>query len=204
MENQRILSEEKELRELLRGHRFRRLNNIHPKIFDSITSTQNFLQAEIEPKEEGDLVVTRIQTEGKGREGRAWISDRGGLWMTLLLKPPRPQIIEDLQLISTRSIVNALEKFGLSGCSVKLPNDVYFSGKKIAGVLVDAQIQGAESIVFLGIGIDVNNDPSKNKAISEIATSFYAETRHILDLNSLTCQLLVNLDELYSEAIQSS
>jgi BirA family biotin operon repressor/biotin-[acetyl-CoA-carboxylase] ligase len=201
LENQRIGSEERQLLWLLKGHKFRKLNKIHPTILVSVESTQTFLQTKIGSTEEGDLVISKIQTGGKGREGRSWISDEGGLWMTLILKPPLPQILGGLPLVATYSIVKTIEEFGLSGCSVKLPNDVYFSRKKIAGVLVDAAVQGDESIAFLGIGINVNNDPSKNQSLSGIATSLYAEKRRMIDLNDFTFRLLVNIDGLYDDDI---
>jgi BirA family biotin operon repressor/biotin-[acetyl-CoA-carboxylase] ligase len=199
--NQRIRSEELRLEKFLASYEFRKLNNIRPVILDSVESTQAFVQDQRETKEEGDLVISKVQTKGRGREGRSWASDRGGLWMSLVLKPPIPQILRNLPLVATQSIVKTLAEFGLSSCSVKLPNDVHCSGKKIAGVLVDAAVEANDSIAFLGIGINVNNDPSKNESISKIATSFYVETKRSLDLISFAFRLLANIDAAYYEAI---
>jgi BirA family biotin operon repressor/biotin-[acetyl-CoA-carboxylase] ligase len=201
LENQRIISEEQRLRDLLSNHEFLKLKHIQPVIVTSIESTQAFIQDQPGNKEEGDLVISKVQTKGKGRNGRSWASDAGGLWMTIVLKPPHPDILDRLPLIATQSIVNILDEVGLSSCSVKLPNDVYCSGKKIAGVLVDAAVQGNDSIAYLGIGINVNNDPSKNESISLIATSYYAETQRSLDLINFTFRLLENIDRKYSAVL---
>jgi BirA family biotin operon repressor/biotin-[acetyl-CoA-carboxylase] ligase len=201
LENQRNRSEELRLQELLTNHTFEKLNPIGPVILESVESTQDFVHDQSGAKEEGYLVISKVQTKGRGREGRSWASDEGGLWMTLVLKPPIPQILGKLPLIATQSIVTTLEEFGLSSCSVKPPNDVYCSGKKIAGVLVDATVEGNNSVALLGIGINVNNDPYKNESISQIATSYFVETRRSLDLVTFAFRLLATIDAVYSGAI---
>jgi len=183
---------------------FRRLKEIRPIIMKSVDSTQTFLQNRPGAKKEGELIISRIQTKGRGREGRSWISEEGGLWMSLLLEPPRPGILGSLPQIATQSVAKTLDQFGLTNCMFKPPNDVYCYGKKIAGVLIDGAIQKQESIVYVGIGINLNNDPSKNKLIANIATSYAAETGSQVDLNKFTFSLLVNLDALYHEAVYTS
>ena len=175
-----------QLEELLRNHTFEKLNHVQPVILGSVESTQEFVIDQSGAKKEGYLVISKVQTKGRGREGRSWASDEGGLWMTLVLKPPFPQILGKLPFIATQSIVRTLEEFGLSSCSVKPPNDVYCSGKKIAGVLVDSTVEGNDSVALLGIGINVNNDPSRNDSISQIATSFFAETKRFFGFLSLS------------------
>jgi biotin-(acetyl-CoA carboxylase) ligase len=78
---------------------------------------------------------------------------------------------------------------------------VYCSGRKIAGVLADAIIRGTKSIVYLGIGINVNNDPSKIEAISDSATSLSRETGREESLARFTALLIENLDREYDRAI---
>jgi BirA family transcriptional regulator, biotin operon repressor / biotin---[acetyl-CoA-carboxylase] ligase len=192
-----------QLQNLLAVHQFQRFHNFRLILLDSVDSTQTFLQDRPDSKKEGVLVISRIQTKGKGREGRAWVSEDGGLWMTLVLEPPKPEVLAELPQIATRSIVATFHEFDLLDCSVKLPNDVYCSGKKIAGVLVDAIIEGERSIAYLGVGINLNNDPRKNSLIGEIATSFVAETGQNVDLERFAFFFLVNLDSEYARSISS-
>ncbi len=88
-------------------------------------------------------------------------------------------------------------KLGLAECSIKPPNDVYCGGKKIAGVLADASVEGSKSIVYLGVGINVNNDPSEIGEITNIATSVKLETGKTFDLIELAGSLIENLDAEY-------
>ncbi len=119
--------------------------------------------------------------------------------MTLVLEPS-PEVLGELQHIATQSIVETFREFGLSRCSVKLPNDVYCSGKKIAGVLVDASVEGEKSVAYLGIGINLNNDPRKHSLIADIATSFELETGKTVELEKFTFSLVINLDSEYARS----
>ena len=201
MDYQRLKSDEVLLLKLLSSYHFLRLKYIHPIILESICSTQAFMQDEIRSAREGDLVISRVQIKGRGREGRSWVSQKGGLWMTLTLRPPTLEVLGEIPLIATESIAKTLGEFGLKGCIIKPPNDVFCHDKKIAGVLSDASVQGKRSIVCLGIGINVNNDPSITETISNIATSLAREIGMEVDLNRFTVSLLVNIDYIYDSAI---
>ena len=200
----RLLDEEKELRELLRHKRLRRLLVSNLIVLKSVDSTQAYAANELESKFEGDVVISKVQTAGKGREGRSWVSQSGGLWMTVILLPPINEILGMIPAIATKSIVETFRDFGIPSCTIKLPNDVYCNGRKIAGVLADAVIQGAKSIVYLGIGININNDPSEIEAISETATSLSKETGRKENLARFAASLVENLDRGYDEAIRGN
>ena len=150
---------------------------------------------------EGDLVASKVQTSGKGREDRNWVSQTGGLWLTLTLRPPRPEILSEIPLMTTKAIVRSFERAGLSGCMIKSPNDVYCKGRKIAGVLADARVLGNSSIIYLGVGMNVNNDPGEIREIQEIAISFKKLTGLTLDLIEFTADFLKKLDEQYEKII---
>jgi biotin-(acetyl-CoA carboxylase) ligase len=111
-----------------------------------------------------------------------------------------PSIVE----IATKSIGTTLNGFGLTSCYVKRPNDVYCRDRKIAGILADSVVSGEESTVYLGIGINVNNDTSKNISISSMATSVSLELGREIDLQEFTVSLLQSLDLAYDELISRS
>ena len=137
-----------------------------PFVFDSINSTQDFLAKEIKSSREGDFVTSRIQTRGKGREGREWVSDSGGLYLSLTLAP-KLGTVDKIASMATRAVIDVLDSFSLRGCYQKPPNDVFYNARKIAGVLVDAEIQGKESLVYLGIGVDLNNGQDWNSEMKK-------------------------------------
>ncbi len=149
------------------------------------------------------MVISEVQTGGKGREGRSWVSQKGGLWMTLTLKPSSERTLERIVNVAATSIVRTLEACGVKGPVIKPPNDVYCNSKKIAGLLADTVIQGSNLKVFLGVGIDVNNDVTKDASISQIATSVSKELGRPVDLAEFTISFLKKFDEEYSRELQS-
>jgi len=194
---ERLPDDEKRLASLLRERNLIRFAISDPICFRSIDSTQAFVANELKSSKEGDMVMSLVQTAGRGREGRYWYSQGGGLWMTLTLVPPVPEIVAAVSRIATDSIVNALAKYGLPHCSVKPPNDVFFGKRKIAGVLVDASVKGDSSLAYLGVGININNEPTSISEISDLATSLWLETSRITNLIEFAATFIECLDLEY-------
>lgn len=106
---------------------------------------------------EGTAVVAGIQTQGRGRQRRAWHSPPGlGLYLSVLLRPPWSAAeSSELALLGGIAVVVALERLGVKKLALKWPNDVLADGKKICGVLVEPALRG-DKIDFAVIGIGVN------------------------------------------------
>jgi BirA family transcriptional regulator, biotin operon repressor / biotin---[acetyl-CoA-carboxylase] ligase len=197
----RTSEEENELKVLLSNRGLRRLKLSNLIVLESVNSTQSYAADDLRSNREGDVVISKVQTAGKGREGRSWQSQSGGLWMTIVLRPPFGEIVVKISTIATESIVETFREFGLD-CVIKLPNDVYCKGRKIAGVLGDAVIQGSGSILYLGIGVNINNDPTEVNTISGTATSLSKETGRKENLMKFAASLIGNLDRRYDETIR--
>jgi BirA family transcriptional regulator, biotin operon repressor / biotin---[acetyl-CoA-carboxylase] ligase len=179
--------------------KFRKLTALKPTCLHTVDSTQSFLVLEVHQRSEGDFVVSDLQTKGKGRTGRSWFSDEGGLYLSIMLTPRRAEIVDKIASMTTEVITNTLESDrGLSGCSLKLPNDVICRGKKIAGVLVDAELKGTEAICYLGVGIDLNNGKNWDEEMRKIATSFFLETGKTINIDDFLVNFLWRLDLAYS------
>jgi BirA family biotin operon repressor/biotin-[acetyl-CoA-carboxylase] ligase len=96
----------------------------------------------------GAVALAEHQTEGRGRLGRTWIDEPGaGLLFSVALRPP-PPVAEwpALTLVAAEAIAGAIGP----AAALKHPNDVLVDGRKVAGVLAEAQER-----VVLGIGINV-------------------------------------------------
>jgi len=185
------------LSERLAKKKFLRLTSLKPICLLTVSSTQDYLATEMKSNMEGDFVISEVQTQGRGREGRKWASPKGGLWLSINLKPHKTTMGE-IPRITTSSILETLRNdYGLSDLQTKLPNDVICKGKKIAGVLVDASIKGSETLSYVGIGVNVNNPISTNSEISDIATSYVDEKGKTLILEDFALSFLVNLDKNY-------
>jgi biotin-[acetyl-CoA-carboxylase] ligase BirA-like protein len=105
----------------------------------------------------GTLILAEEQTGGRGRQGRAWHSQKGaGIWMTLLLRPRIAPAGGALALRSGLAIVDTLAKLAPdSEPRLKWPNDVLIRGAKVAGVLCEARWTG-DMLTWIAIGIGIN------------------------------------------------
>ena len=105
------------------------------------------------------IYLSESQTQGRGRLGRSWYSPFGqNIYLSIRMKMAMP--ISELGLLSMGFALalakHCDQRYGL-GFKVKWPNDIWYDGKKCAGVLVEMQgeLQGL-SDVTMGIGFNVN------------------------------------------------
>ncbi|MEM1619255.1 MAG: biotin--[acetyl-CoA-carboxylase] ligase [Fervidicoccaceae archaeon] len=117
----------------------------------------------------GTVVVADAMARGRGRRGRRWLAPRGGLWLTALLRPSSCSSIQLVGLAAALSAAETAEAFAGERVLVRWPNDVYARGRKLAGILIEAEVEALSSTVLLGIGLNLNNElPSEliGKAIT--------------------------------------
>ena len=129
--------------------------------FDSIDSTQNqALKMAQDITKDGTIIVAAKQTGGKGRDGRKWISPKGGIWISIILHPKFDISITTLfPIASSLALSLAIEKIFSVKPELKWPNDLTIKGKKVAGMLVDVSLESnrIENLVLgVGINFDVN------------------------------------------------
>ena len=136
--------------------------------FNEIDSTNNYMKENISSFENYDIASAKIQTSGRGRRGNTWLSSEGMALFSFLLKPEKTlSIIEatKLPLLAGISTLTALKKIKDGAYSFKWTNDVFLSGKKLCGILIER----VKDDFVIGIGINVANkipDDIKNIAIS--------------------------------------
>lgn len=105
----------------------------------------------------GTIVIAEAQRAGRGRDGRVWASPPGlGLYLSAVLRPPLPlALVPPMTLAIGVGVCEAAREAG-ADARLKWPNDVLVDGRKLAGVLVEAQSQGARlEAVIVGIGINL-------------------------------------------------
>ena len=112
--------------------------------------------------EDGTIIVAESQKAGKSRKGREWVSPKGGLWLTMILRPKiEIEYAPRLTLVAGVAVAKSLrENFGLDA-TIKWPNDILINSRKICGILTEAIIEDDTlEGVLVGVGIDINNDKS--------------------------------------------
>ncbi len=110
------------------------------------------------------LFITERQLRGRGRYGRTWVSEEGGLYFSITL--PRLLPLEDVPKLTLTAGV-ALAK-ALNG-RIKWPNDVLYNGKKLCGILCELVGCVENPMVVVGIGVNVNNEtPNEGIALKDV------------------------------------
>ena len=152
------------------------------RAFAEVDSTMRHAREAFAAGETGPLwIVGAIQTAGRGRAGRAWSSEAGNFAGTLLLTlEAAPALLGTLSLVVAVAVADTLEEAGVSGLSLKWPNDVLAGGAKIAGILIEtagtsggAPGRSGATRAAIGIGINLAHHPA---GIAYPVTDAAAET----------------------------
>jgi BirA family biotin operon repressor/biotin-[acetyl-CoA-carboxylase] ligase len=159
----------------------------------------------------GAIVMAESQTEGRGRNGRSWVSPPDvNLLFTLVLRTPDRQSQRPLFYLTALAVSRAIEdltaKHGVPlQTEFKWPNDVRINGRKVAGVLIETTESSDGGLVALvGVGINVNMDASLYPEIADIATSVASETGKPLPREELLAAFCNHFESLYEGASSGS
>jgi len=171
-------------------------------IFDAVDSTNKVAwHLALEGKPEGTVVIADYQYRGRGRESRIWFSPPGvNLYMSVILRPKiNAELISPLPLLSGVAVAECMSNFFPEKVSLKWPNDVLLSGKKVAGILMETKVRGNQvDFVILGIGININLDVTTlPEELRERATSMRAEKGEVFSRVGVISDLLYHLEGNY-------
>lgn len=166
------------------------------------TVSTNSLAMEMASKgdPEGTVVIAETQTGGKGRLGRKWISPKGNLYLSVILRPEIPvHRAPLLTLMGAVAVASAIRKVCGIQAVIKWPNDILISGKKVSGLLTEMSAeQDRIRHIVLGIGIDVNMPLEDLPAdVRALATTLAAEQGVMIDRTHLVRQVMRELDHWY-------
>lgn len=128
----------------------------------------------LEGAKEGTIVITEKQTKGRGRLDRKWLSPSyKNILMSIIYRPKiQPAHVFSLTMLTSLAIVKGIKKTMALDALIKWPNDIYFGKKKTGGILTEFHgNQDSIDYVIVGVGLNVNFDPSLYDMIREDATS---------------------------------
>lgn len=127
--------------------------------FESLNSTNDWAKNHIDTLGEMSIITTKNQTAGRGQGDHSWHSRPGeNLLCSIVLKDLHLSA-KDGQTISEMTALSVVEVLKINGIDarIKLPNDIYVQGGKIAGLLIEHAIRGNEiSWSIVGLGLNVN------------------------------------------------
>ncbi|MGD9678623.1 MAG: biotin--[acetyl-CoA-carboxylase] ligase [Vulcanibacillus sp.] len=145
-------------------------NILYYQILDSTQSMSHIMATNQSPH--GTIIIAEEQTDGRGRLGRVWYSEKEkGIWMSIILRPAfNIQSAPQITLLTSIIVQRTLKKMFDIDSKIKWPNDIYIDHRKCAGIL--CEVKGDLNNYYLVVGIGINThkteyqDVIKNKAIS--------------------------------------
>lgn len=166
----------------------------------SSTNLEAFRLAE-EGAPEGTVVIADMQTQGRGRLKREWLSPPGvNLYLSVILRPSLAAVAAaPLTIMAGVAVAEALSCFCRSPLQLKWPNDVLLSRRKVAGILMEMKTLGNEAqFVVLGIGININMKQDDFKTpLEQTATSLYLDAGRPCSRLAVVSKLLDSIEKWY-------
>ena len=149
---------------------------------------------------EGTLALAEFQSAGRGRLGRSWEVPEGtSVMMSILLRPKfESQYAPTLTLVMGMAVAKAVKNLGFD-VSIKWPNDVVVSHKKICGILTEMGVRdGKIDYAVIGVGINVNIKEFPEE-MADKATSLYLESGREFDRSQIPGLVMEAFEKYYEK-----
>tara|TARA_B100001027_G_scaffold99901_1_gene68630 strand:+ start:1691 stop:2230 length:540 start_codon:yes stop_codon:yes gene_type:complete len=132
--------------------------------FKKVKSTNNTAIRIIRnSKLENGMIISELQSDGRGQYGRRWISEKGNLFVSLFYIQNNLYLtLKQLTKINSFLVKKLLAKYYKKKIDLKKPNDLLINKKKICGILQENIDKLDKKYLIVGIGINLIKSPSIN------------------------------------------
>ena len=121
------------------------------------------------------LVLTDLQTNGRGTMGKKWTSDKGNIFISIFFKVNLIKIkIENYLIINAKIIQKILQEYTKNIIKIKKPNDLLIAKKKVCGILQEVIEHKNKKYLITGIGINTRTLPL-NKEFKSTSLKIYSK-----------------------------
>ena len=139
------------------------------------------------------MIVSEIQTHGRGTMGKKWISQKGNLFISIFFEMKQKNIdFKHFATLNAFLLKNALSKKFSKKIKIKWPNDLLLNNKKICGILQEVVNYKDKRFLVVGIGINTNLDPKNSGFVS-------TSIRKIMNKNINNNKVLKNIKSMYEK-----
>ena len=107
------------------------------------------------------LIISEIQSNGKGQYGRKWISYKGNIFLSIFYK--LDEINLSLDILTTKNcflVKNVISKYCKKKITLKKPNDLLINKQKICGILQEKIEKSQKNYLIIGIGLNLIKSPN--------------------------------------------
>ncbi|WP_421945574.1 biotin--[acetyl-CoA-carboxylase] ligase [Pedobacter sp.] len=170
---------------------------------NEVDSTNNYLKnlaSKSEPLTEGTVIMADHQFAGRGQQDTIWQTEPGkNISASVFLKPAFLPINKQfyLNMAVSVAISEALTFFLPEAVNIKWPNDIYYNGKKLGGILIENALSGSviKSSV-IGFGLNINQEKFQPE-LEEKATSVFQILHKNVQLESVLEKIFVYMEKYY-------
>ncbi len=171
-------------------------------VLPEVDSTNTYLKQLASNGAPDETVVLSIrQTAGRGRRGRSFLSEPGGLYLSYLIRPHESaQELLHLTALAGLCVCNAVRQVTGMQPSIKWPNDPVLNGKKLCGILTELSVSlETQEPEYVVIGIGINCNQTQFPQELDMATSLRIEAGRPADVNAIAAALLLELSRMRRE-----
>jgi BirA family biotin operon repressor/biotin-[acetyl-CoA-carboxylase] ligase len=167
------------------------------EVFHSVDSTSQFLITRRDEHRSGiECCLAEMQTAGRGRRGRSWVSPYGkNIYLSVARWMNRPMFaLSGLSLVIGIAVATALEKLQMHGVSLKWPNDLHLNEKKFAGILVELQgeVEGPVRVI-IGLGLNIQLAADSRQQIEQPVTDLASHFKILPSRNLLAARIIAEM-----------
>lgn len=135
-----------------------------------VVDSTNTRLLDADPAQDPQALFAELQTAGRGRRGRQWISPFGAnLYLSLAWSwPAWPRELSALSLAVGVACARALRDLGLSTLRLKWPNDLWVGERKLGGILIEHRGEaGGSCRVVIGIGLNLGMAEAQAASVTQ-------------------------------------
>ncbi len=164
-------------------------------LFETVSSTNQILWDLVtQGAEPGCVVIANEQTAGRGQWGRQWMSQNGGLYLSVAIAPQLSATNSyQLTLATAWGIAKQLRSCGVP-VEIKWPNDLVLQSRKLCGILTETKVQqGQITQAVIGVGMNWAN-PVPETGINLAMWQANQHTKLIPSLEMLILEVLIGIE----------
>lgn len=181
--------------------------NIKVNSFNCVDSTNTVAKKLAENgADEGAVVAAIKQTAGKGRLGRTFLSKKGGVYLSIVLRPQiDPADTLFITVAAAVAAAQAIEAVSGKKCEIKWVNDIYINSKKVCGILTEGgfNADGTLNYAVLGVGVNLFEPKGDFPANLPLADSVFHKKDGILLKNRVKEQLIAEFSNRFFEIYEN-
>ena len=128
-------------------------------IYKKVESTNNVALRLIKQGNERGIILTDLQTKGKGQRKNKWISMKGNLFLSVFFEDGEKISLSTIINLNLKIIKKIINKKINTLILIKKPNDILINKKKVCGILQETIFKKNRKYLIVGIGINITNSP---------------------------------------------